>query len=182
MITGLIPHRYAKALYKYAGETGERAAVYEEMKSVLQAFSIHSEMNEIMGNPFVDKDEKMQLLLTSAKVKIDSTFGRFVRLVMDHKREDMFQLMALAYRDIYRKEEHICQVHITSAAKMSEDQMKRLHQVVERSYKDMKFEYEHSILPDLIGGFIIDVDSTRLDASLRGELEQLRQNLLAENQ
>ncbi|MDE5807840.1 MAG: F0F1 ATP synthase subunit delta, partial [Muribaculaceae bacterium] len=35
--------------------------------------------------------------------------------------------------------------------------------------------------PDLIGGFVIDVDSTRMDASLSNELEQLRQNLIRSN-
>lgn len=182
MITGLIPHRYAKALYKYAGETGERNAVYEEMKSVLAAFQSHPEMSQILGNPFVDNKEKTKLLLTAANVKDDDTFGRFVKLVMEHKREDLFQLMAYAYRDIYRKEEHISQVHITTAAKISDEQMHRLHEVVEKSFKDTKFEYEHSVNPELIGGFVIDVDSTRMDASLSGELEQLRQTLLADSE
>ena len=59
--------------------------------------------------------------------------------------------------------------------------MKKLHDVVEKSFRDTKFEYSEEVNPDLIGGFVIDVDSTRLDASLSNELEQLRQNLIRSN-
>ncbi|MDE6381835.1 MAG: F0F1 ATP synthase subunit delta, partial [Muribaculaceae bacterium] len=45
------------------------------------------------------------------------------------------------------------------------------------SYSNRKFEYEYAVDPDIIGGFVIDVDSTRMDASINSELEQLRQNL-----
>ena len=89
--------------------------------------------------------------------------------------------MALAYRDIYRKENKISQVRITTAVELPEAEMKKLRAVVENSFKDTKFEYSSEVDPDLIGGFVIDVDSTRMDASVSGELEQLRQNLLSSN-
>ena len=64
---------------------------------------------------------------------------------------------------------------------MADDELGRIREVVEKSYPESKFEYDTVVNPDLIGGFIIDVDSTRLDASISGELEQLRQNLLTGN-
>ena len=42
MISGLIPHRYAMALYKYARETGSQQPIYEAMKTVLAAYSYHA--------------------------------------------------------------------------------------------------------------------------------------------
>ena len=101
--------------------------------------------------------------------------------MLDHKREEFFQLMALAYRDIYRKENNISQVRIVTAVEIPDTEMKRLHDVVEKSFPKSKFEYEHEVDPEVIGGFVIDVDSTRMDASISGELQQLRQNLLTGN-
>ena len=108
-------------------------------------------------------------------------YRRFVKLILDHKREEFAYLMALAYRDIYRKENNISQVLITTASSLPEEEMEKLRAVVEKSFKDTKFEYSTRVNPDLIGGFVIDVDSTRMDASVSGELAQLRQNLLRSN-
>lgn len=181
MISGLIPHRYAKALYKYALETGKAEEVYDEMNVVLKAYEADPELQKTMANPFVKPEDKRRVLLTLAGSKPDDQYDRFVKLVLDHKREEFFRLMALAYRDIYRQENNISQVRIVTAVNYEDAEMKRLHQVVEKSFPESKFEYEHVVDPDLIGGFVIDVDSTRLDATIFGELQQLRQNLLTGN-
>lgn len=85
--------------------------------------------------------------------------------------------MALAYREIYRKENNISQVRITTAVELPESEVDKLKGVVERAFKGRTFEWSVGVDPDLIGGFVIDVDTTRMDASISNELEQLRQNL-----
>lgn len=181
MISGLIPHRYAMALYKYARETGSQQPIYDAMKTVLAAYSDNKDLQKTMSNPYVKGEDKRKVLDGLCQAKPDSPFDRFVQLVLDHKREEFFQLMALAYRDIYRKENNISQVRIVTAVEIPDTEMKRLHDVVEKSFPKSKFEYEHEVDPEVIGGFVIDVDSTRMDASISGELQQLRQNLLTGN-
>lgn len=181
MISGLIPHRYAKALYKYAVETKSAGIVYEEMKRVIDSFRSNPGLAKVLSNPFVDSSDKERLLLTAAGKDPGDDYRRFVRLILDHKREEFAYLMAYAYRDIYRKENNISQVRITTAIELGEEDMKKLRGVVEKSFKDTRLEYSEEVNPDLIGGFIIDVDSVRMDASLSSELEQLRQNLIRSN-
>lgn len=181
MVSGLIPHRYAKALYKFALESNTTGEVYEEMKRVVDSFRSNPELEKVLSNPFVDAADKEKVLLSAAGEKPGNDYRRFVKLILDHKREEFAYLMALAYRDIYRKENKISQVRIITAVELPEAEMKKLRAVVENSFKDTKFEYSSEVDPDLIGGFVIDVDSTRMDASVSGELEQLRQNLLSSN-
>lgn len=178
MISGLIPRRYAMALYKFGLEKGDVKALYDIMKRVVASFRSNPALQSTLANPFVKTEEKRKLLMTLAGDHADEAYKRFVELVLDHKREEYFELMALAYRDIYRRENHISRVRITTAVPMDDAEMARIKEVVERSYPNSKFEYEQVVNPDIIGGFVIDVDSTRLDASISGELEQLRQNLL----
>lgn len=178
MISGLIPHRYALALYKYAMETGAVETIYGYMKSVVTACRDNAQLVTTLANPYVATEAKRKLMTAMAGARPDDTYLRFVKLVLDHKREEYFELMALAYRDIYREKNHISQVRISTAVKMSADEEKRIKDVVQKAYPESKFEYQIVVNPELIGGFVIDVDSTRLDASISGELEQLRQNLL----
>lgn len=181
MISGLIPHRYAKALYKFALENKSVGKVYDEMKNVIASFQQNPGLAKVLSNPFVDSADKERLLITAAGKDPGDDYKRFVRLILDHKREEFALLMAYAYRDIYRKANKISQVRIVTAAKLPEEEMKKLRAVVEKSFSDTTFEYSEEVNPDLIGGFIIDVDSVRMDASLSNELEQLRQNLIRSN-
>lgn len=177
MISGLIPHRYAKALYKFAGESDNCKAVYDEMKNVIEAFRSNPQLEKVLSNPHVDADDKRKLLLAAAGKTPGDDYRRFVSLILDHKREAFAYLMALAYREIYRKENNISEVCITTAVKLPDAEIEKLRDVVRKAFKDTVFEYDYKIDPDLIGGFVIDVDSVRMDASLSSELEQLRQNL-----
>lgn len=177
MISGLIPNRYARALYKFAGESNNRKAVYEEMKNVVDAFQSNPQLEKVLSNPYVSAEDKRKLLLAAAGNKPGEDYRRFVTLILDHKREEFAYLMALAYRDIYRKENHISEVRIVTAVKLPDSEVEKLKKVVSDAFKATTFEYEYEINPEIIGGFVIDVDSVRMDASLSNELEQLRQNL-----
>ncbi len=177
MISGLIPHRYALALYKFAQESDSCKAVYDEMKNVISAFRSNSGLEKVLSNPFVEAADKRRLLLSAAGSEPGEDYRRFVTLILDHHREEFAYLMALAYRRIYRKANNIREVRITTAARLPEAEIDKLQGVVARAYAGSSFEYSYAVDPELIGGFVIDVDSTRMDASISSELEQLRQNL-----
>ena len=178
MDNGLIPRRYAKALYKFALEKGETKRIYELSKRVIDAFRQNPDLQKVLSNPFISDEDKEKLLLAAAGEK-DAIFDQFVLLILSQKRVEYANAMMLAYRDIYRKENHISQAKITTAVKLDDARMKKLRQLVTDAFKDSELEFTEAVDPSLIGGFVIDVDSVRMDASLSNELEQLRQTLLS---
>lgn len=178
MDNGLIPRRYAKALYKFALENGETKKIYELSKRVIDSFRENPDLQKVLSNPFIGDDDKEKLLMAAAGPE-DETFKRFVDLILSQKRVEYAYAMMLAYRDIYRKENHISQAKITTAVKLDEARMEKLRKLVTDAFKDSELEFSEAVDPDLIGGFKIDVDSVRMDASLSNELEQLRQTLLS---
>lgn len=179
MNNGLIPHRYAKALFKYALEKENTKKVYDEMKAVVASFEHNSELQKTLSNPYVTKEDKKELLLAAAGTEREEDYVGFVKLVLDSKREEYAHQMALAYIDIYRKANNIAKVLITTAAELGKDEMNRLCEFVQRSCKDATLEFTFKVNPQIIGGFVIDVDSVRLDASISNEIEQLRLNLIS---
>ncbi|MCH5228116.1 MAG: F0F1 ATP synthase subunit delta [Muribaculaceae bacterium] len=178
MDNGLIPRRYAKALYKFALEKGETKRIYDLSKRVIEAFRENPDLQKVLSNPFISDEDKEKLLVTAAGQK-DEIFDKFILLILAQKRVEYAQAMMLAYRDIYRKENHISQAKITTAVKLDDSTMKKLRKLVTDAFKDSELEFSEAIDPALIGGFVIDVDSVRMDASLSNELEQLRQTLLS---
>ena len=181
MYDGLIPQRYAMALYKYAKDTKKTEEVYDLLKNVISSFESEPELQKVMANPFVSRDDKRRLLIAAAGDKADDDYKSFVNLILNHNREMFAHQMALAYRRIYRQENSISSVRIVTAANLSAEAEKRIDDLVRKSFPQRTLEIVHAVNPDLIGGFVIDVDNNRLDASISNELEQLRHDLITSN-
>lgn len=52
MDQGLVPNRYAKALYKFAQEKGQARRVYELMKQLADSFAGQQKLQQVVANPF----------------------------------------------------------------------------------------------------------------------------------
>lgn len=178
---GLIPSRYAKALFEYASEKGVDSQVFERMKQLARSCATETALDKTLSNPFVPKADKVSLIDTAAGVAADGSdpvMSNFTKLLADNNRLDMARDIALAYLAIYRKSHNIRLVTVTSAAAMSEADESRLKSIISSHLGGASMDYHHEIDPDLIGGFTVSVDNERLDASVAGELKQLRRSLL----
>ena len=180
MNDGLIPRRYAKALLKFAEERGASERCYELMKRLSVSFESNPELSTAIANPFVDGSTKTSLLDTAAGAdKKDEVYHDFIKLLLENNRIDSMRHIAMAYISLYRKANNIYPVEITTASELDKQDMDRIHALIDKHVKDGKIEYSERVDPDLIGGFVITIDSERLDASLKNELKQLRLKLLS---
>ncbi len=179
MNDGLIPNRYAKALYKFAAEQGEQAGVYDEMKQLNLSYATSVALKAAVNNPFIAVDEKENVLLTASGAKKGGSTHRFLSLVIDKNRVDFLRSIALAYIKLYRQVCGIASVEIVSAAPMPDDKINGIVDVVKRHLGSASMEKNVRVEPDLIGGFTVNVDGQVLDASIKNELKKLRLKLLS---
>lgn len=180
MNDGLIPRRYAKALYKFAFEKGYDATVYRLMTDLCANFAAQPALQSTMANPFVTDRAKQQLVVTACGLsKPDKVLADFLHMLADNKRLPMLYSIALAYLDTYRHAHNIHQVTVTSAVALDKATQKRITDVIQKQIgSDGSMEYSSIVDPDIIGGFIVAIDNDRLDASIATELKQLKLNLL----
>ncbi len=179
MNEGLIPGRYAKALYKYATEQKESDAVYGQMKKLALSYAAEPALRKAVCNKFLPTADKEKVLLSAASANDDSCLSKFIKLVFDHNREDFMRDIALAYQKIYRDANNIAQVEIVTAHNMGDDQLSKIVEVVEQQLKGKKIEQTTRVDANLIGGFVIKADDQILDASIKNELKKLRLQLLS---
>lgn len=188
MDQGLIPQRYAKALFKVAVERGCAEPLYAMMKAVDERFVQNPDLTKVIDNPFVGNAEKKKLLLTAAGIdtttqhkatQAETTWCDFLKLLEQNMRIEYVRQTALAYIAIYRKAENISTVTLTSAAQLNETDLQRIRELIKKQNPDGTIEYHEVVDPQLIGGFTITIDNTRLDASIKNELKQLRLKLLS---
>lgn len=180
MSEGLIPRRYAKALYKFALEKSATRRVYDLMLTLEKSFEDAPSLQEVMDNPFVPVKDKIALLTTaSGATPKDLVLEDFFKLLDHNHRFPMVRSIALAYRLLYREENHIYEVKVTSAAPLADGEEKRLKDFILNHLKGGTMEYSSAVDPDLIGGFVIKINNELLDASISNELNQLRLKLLS---
>lgn len=179
MNEGLIPRRYAKALYKVAIERNDTEKLYAIMQKLVETAAAQPSLCEAVSNPFVSVADKCTLLNTAAGSESEiSTFADFLKLLAQNKRLDMIFDIAREYVGLYRREKNIARVDVVSASELSEDEQARLKNIIQQHLNGGTMEFTSSVNPDLIGGFTVTVDNQRLDASVKNELKQLRLNLL----
>lgn len=179
MNEGLIPRRYAKALYKVAVERGDAELIYGLMNHLHDAAQAESDLNVAVANPFISVDDKCALIMAAAGAGADNaTFVDFLKLLADNKRLDIVFAVARDYAALYRSERNIYKVDVVSASPLTQTDEDRLKSIIEKNLNGGSMEYTSSVNPDLIGGFTVTIDNRRLDASVRNELKQLRVNLL----
>lgn len=179
MDQGLIPRRYAKALYKFALEKGADRRLYELTGNLAKAFMAQPALQEAVTNPFVAAADKTELLTTAAGAgKDDAVFADFLKLLLHNNRIEFVRDIAIAYRDIYREEHDIYRVTVTSAQPLDAAEEQRLKALVEKHLRGGSMEYESRLDPELIGGFTVSVNNEKLDASVANELKQLRLKLI----
>ncbi|MDE6453719.1 MAG: ATP synthase F1 subunit delta [Muribaculaceae bacterium] len=183
MNEGLIPRRYAKALYEVASERGQAEMLYDSMRALADAAVSHPELARTLANPYVGDADKRRLLETAAGLPAQaasgSTFADWMRVLVENHRTGMAADIARAYIDCYRAQRGIYPVRVTSAAPLGADESKRMRALIQSHIgPDATMEYEERVDPALIGGFAIDIASERLDASVRARLDNLRLNIL----
>lgn len=179
MNEGLIPSRYAKALYEVGAEKHVESRLYELMKNVVNAFMLQPGLQDVLANPFIPADDKCKLLATaSGMTNDDAVFADFLTLLARNNRLDMARGVAAAYIKIYRLKNKIYEVKVTSAATMTGEEDARLRRLIQSHLNGGQMEYTCAVDPSLIGGFTVSVGNERIDASISNELKQLRLNLI----
>lgn len=180
MNEGLIPRRYAKALYEVASGRSRAENLYALMRTLADTAQTTPGLARTLANPYIPDADKSKLLATAAGASdADTTFADWLRVIAQNHRFDMAPDIARSYVDYYRRERAIYPVTVTGAAGLTPDQSKRLRALIQQHIgKDATMEYSERVDPDLIGGFAIDIANERLDASVKRRIEQMRLHLL----
>ncbi len=177
MSDGLIPRRYAKALYKFAVENGDADEIYELLKKLSFRHAALDELKRAVLNPGVPDEVKGANILKLFGGKSGSSLDKFLLLCVRNNRAEYLQKISLAYVDLYREAHEIAHVVITTAVPMPEAEIKAITDIVKKRLGAMTLEIEEKINPELIGGFTVEINGLVLDASVKRELNELRLQL-----
>ncbi len=172
MDLGLISVRYARALLKASDNERLSEQVYADMQTIAASYVNVPELSVTIANPMLSKDQKSSILTAAAGEKACPLTKRFVGLVLQEGREKIMQFIANSFITLYRKENNLVQAKLTTAANLSADVEDKLRRLVQ-SQTNGTVEFSTEIDKDLIGGFVLEYDTYRLDASVKRQLSSI---------
>ncbi len=134
------------------------------------------ELRAVLRNPQVDARVKKQILEEIAG-DADELIRNFLQLAADKGRIGDITEIAREFERLVAREERRLEVELTTAYELSDEEAQQIVGQIEQA-SGQKVEAKRRVDPDLIGGLVLQAGSLRLDASVRGRLNRLRQELV----
>lgn len=174
-----IAGRYAKSLLDLARENNKLDRVLEDVKS-FQAASKNRDFYLLLKSPIVNARKKLSILDALFLDKYDEMTMAFLRILVNKGREPYLPEVAEEFITQYKKIKHITTVKVTTAQPMTAAALQALEaKLMASDATATSVEIETAVNPELIGGFVLELDDKIYDASVAQKLEDVKRSLLA---
>lgn len=150
--------------------------VHEELDDFAASVRDVPELRIVLRNPQIEprtKADLLQELLGGA----DELVRNFLRLVAEKGRIGEIEEIAREFDRLIAAQERRVKVELTTAYELSDEDAQEIVRQIEQA-TGRTVEATRSVDPSLIGGLVLQADTLRLDASVRGRLERLRHDLV----
>lgn len=163
---------YARSLFEVAREQNKLDELREQLGQFADAMKQNRELELFFFSPYFSTNEKqegLEKLLDGA----DGQFMNFLKLLIENHRMPVIYRLRREYDRLWERENRLLPVVLTSAVELDEQTVKNLGQRIgERTGSTVALTT--TVEPDIIGGIVVRVGNSILDASIRNRLEQLR--------
>ena len=163
-------------MFGAAKEAGRLAQVREALGDFAAAVEQSPELRSVLRNPQLDPSAKAEILGDIAGDD-EPLFKNFLLLVAEKGRAGELEEIAAEFERLIAREERRLTVELTTARELTDEEAQAIVAQIEKS-AGRKVEATRSVDPDLIGGIVVEAGLKRADASVRGRLERLRQELV----
>jgi F-type H+-transporting ATPase subunit delta len=150
--------------------------VSEDLADFAAAVRDVPELRSALRNPQLESRTKIAVL-DEIVGDSDTLLRNFLRLVAEKGRIGSIEEIAREFDRLMAREERRLNVELTTARELSDAEARDLLQQIEQA-SGRKIEATRRVEPSLIGGFVLQAGSMRVDASVRGRLQGLRQELV----
>jgi F-type H+-transporting ATPase subunit delta len=166
---------YARSLFEVAREQGKLDQLREQLGQFVDALNQYRELAIFFFSPYFSVTEKQEAL---GRVLVDAEpiLSNFLSLLIEKHRMPVIFRIRDAFEQMWEQENRMLAVEITSAIELDRDTLEQLSQEIsERTGRKVKLATR--VDPEILGGLVVRVGNSILDASIRNRLEQLRRHV-----
>jgi F-type H+-transporting ATPase subunit delta len=148
-----------------------------DIELIFHSMEQSRELARVLENPVIKPEVKVSILDEIFKSKVNAETMHFIRFLVKKGREKLLQEIAEKFLKLRDEREGIVTVIVRAAFELSDSQAAELQDKIEKMLSK-KARLKIKIDPEVVGGFIAQVNDTVYDASVKHQLVTLKQKLL----
>ena len=166
---------YARALFEAALEQGRLDVVHEQVGQLADAIGASHDLQVFLFSPYFSATEKREGI-ERAVAGADPLLSNFLALLIEKHRMPAIFRIRRELDVLWERENRMLAVSVTSAVELDSATVDGIgERIGERTGR--RIELTSVVDPDILGGLVLRVGNSILDASIRNRLDQLRKQV-----
>ena len=166
---------YARSLFEVANEHDKLDLIREQLGAFTDALDETRELQVFFFSPYFSTTEKQEGL-DRAVSGADEILINFLKLLIENHRMPVIFRVRRAYDRLWEQENQLLPVLVTSAVELDKGTVKQIgDRIAEQTGR--KVDLSSQVDADILGGIVVRVGNSVLDASVRNRLEKLRKTV-----
>jgi ATP synthase F1 delta subunit len=167
---------YARSLFEVATEHDKLDLVREQLGEFSEALDASHELQMFFFSPYFSTGEKQDGLRRTV-TEVDESFLNFLSLLLENHRMPVIFRVRREYDRLWREANHLLAVQITSAVELDPSVAERVGDEIGRQ-TGRTVELTSAVDPEILGGIVVRVGNSIIDASVRTRLDNLRKQVV----
>ena len=169
----IVASRYAKSLIDLAIESKQLEEVRNDMRLINDVCLHNHDFVNLLNSPVVKTDKKLAIFKAVFDGKISKITGSFLDLIANKRRESYIEDIAKSFDQQYKLYKNITTVTVQSATKLDDSSKKQILELIKKSFSG-EIELIEKTDASLIGGFVLTINDSQIDQSVKRKLNDLR--------
>ncbi len=166
---------YARSLFEVALKESKHDLVKEQLGQIADALDENRDLATFFFSPYFSTLEKKDGL-TKVIDGADPVVLNFLELLVENHRMPAIFRTRRHFDALWDEENKLLPVQLTSAITLEQSTVDQLGAAIEQS-TNRKVQLTTEVDPDVLGGIVLRVGNSILDASIRNRLELLRKQV-----
>jgi len=183
----VIAQRYAQAIT--ALDKANLPQIEEQLHSIANAFSKDVKISNFFYSPRVDGNAKKQALVKSLGSDVDPLVKNLLFLLIDKRREVILTPLAFEVSKVVAQKQGKVTANLTIAKELNANEKQEIQDQLATtlknnkkkfgitSSKEIEFQINHNVNPDILGGLVVKVGDYLWDASAKKTLNDWKKNV-----
>jgi F-type H+-transporting ATPase subunit delta len=166
---------YARSLFDVARDHGKLDVIAGQLAAFTDALADSEELRVFLYSPYFSTSE-IEAGLGKLLTGPDELFSNFLALLVEKRRMPALPLIRLRFEALLDQANNVLPVAVTSAIALDDQDVKGIGERIAQQ-TGQRVELTSNVDPDILGGIVLRVGNSILDASIRNRLEQLRKEV-----
>jgi ATP synthase F1 delta subunit len=166
---------YSRALFDVAKEQDKLDELRGQLGEFADAVNDNRDLRVFFFSPYFSTEEKregLERVLEGA----DEAFVNFLGVLLENHRMPAIFHIRRQYDELWEEENRLLPVQITSAIELDDDTVAHIGDTIGEQ-TGQRVDVSSRVDPDILGGIVLRVGNSILDASIRNRLERLRRQV-----